>query len=338
MADEAVGISRRADYSAAMLRSRSIALLALTLLALTGCGGKPTIRLQLNWSPEPEFGGFYAAAQEGLFAKEGLDVAIVTGSPSVPVPQLAASGKVEFAVIAGPQLLTLRDQGGELIALYSVFQGNPMGLMVHESSPHKTLPELWASEATVSIENGLSDFRWLDKVYPGGKRKIVPYSSNLGAFAADKQLVSQCFFTSEPVALELQGIKTRVFMVGEAGFDPYNAIVVTTRAYYDAHTEECRKFVRAIAAGWRSYLDKPQAINEYMHTLNPSLTTPAMARMSEVQKSLIETETTKKLGLGCMTEARWQTLTDQLIELGQLKSKPSPQSLFVWDPTAGTAR
>ena len=170
--DRAVGIGERGDYSAAMLRSRSIALLSLTLLILAGCGGKAPIRLQLNWSPEPEFGGFYAAEHEGLFAKEGLDVEIVTGGPNVPVPQLAASGKVEFAVIAAPQLLTLREQGGDLIALYAVFQGNPMGLMVHEASPHKTLSELWMSEATVSIENGLTDFRWLDKAYPGGKRKI----------------------------------------------------------------------------------------------------------------------------------------------------------------------
>ena len=37
------------------------------------------VKLQLNWVPEPEFGGFYAARESGAYAKNGLDVAIMGG-------------------------------------------------------------------------------------------------------------------------------------------------------------------------------------------------------------------------------------------------------------------
>ena len=42
--------------------------------------GATKIRLQLNWVPEPEFGGIYAAAQDGLFKAQGLDVEIIKGA------------------------------------------------------------------------------------------------------------------------------------------------------------------------------------------------------------------------------------------------------------------
>src|SRR5687767_7743934 len=82
------------DRLRAFARSRSVphpTLLLLTLFFMAGCdrgsstsstgggggaggggagGGK--IRLQLNWVPEPQFGGFYAAEQSGAYKKHGL--------------------------------------------------------------------------------------------------------------------------------------------------------------------------------------------------------------------------------------------------------------------------
>jgi hypothetical protein len=58
---------------------------------------------------------------------------------------------------------------------------------------------------------------------------------------------------------------------------------------------------------------------------------------------LIETDETKRIGLGGMRAGKWQTLIEQLVELGDLKRDgsdklPDPESLFVWDVDAGTAR
>src|SRR4051812_28162584 len=47
----------------------------------------------LNWVPEPEFGGIYAAKESGAFAKHNLDVAIKPGGAGAPTWQQVASGK-----------------------------------------------------------------------------------------------------------------------------------------------------------------------------------------------------------------------------------------------------
>jgi NitT/TauT family transport system substrate-binding protein len=305
---------------------------------LVACGGDRRLSLQLNWVAEPEFGGFYAAERSGLFAKEGLAIELVQGGPQVPVPQLVAAGKVEFAVVAANQLLEICQQGGDLVALYAVFQHNPKGVMVHEAAPWRTLQELWMSDATVSCELGLADFTWLDRVYPGGRRKVVPYSSNLAQFAADESLAQQCFITSEPIALELQGTKTRTFMISESGFDPYDAIVVTKRSYWEANRATCTALVKALAAGWREYLNDPEPVNAVMAALNPTMSPAAMRMGAAVQAPLIATEATARLGLGAMTQERWTTIERQLRELGRLQAAADGGAPFVWDPTAGTAR
>lgn len=316
-----------------------------TELAQGGSGADDLarVKLQLNWVAEPEFGGFYAAEQNALFAKHGLEVELVQGGPGVPAPQLVASGKVDFAIVSAPQLVELNAKGGELVALYAVYQGNPMGVMVHESSPFESLADLWQSDSTVSIEQGLADFRWLSKEFPAGKLTVVPYSANLAQFAGDPKLAQQCFVVSEPVTLELQGIRTRVFMIGDSGFDPYNAILVTRRSYLEENRETCLAIVRASAEGWRAYLDDPKPFNETMARLNAGMSAEAMHIGAERQRRLIETDETKRIGLGGMRRERWQFLLEQLAELGDVKpdasgALPDPDSFFVWDTEAGTAR
>ncbi len=305
----------------------------------TTTGAPFPMTLQLNWVAEPEFGGFFAAADLGLFAKEGLELKVVQGSADAPAPQLVASGKVELAVVAATQLVELNDAGGDLIAIYAVFQTNPMGVMVHEASPYETLDALWESpDATLAIQDGLADFAYLSKAFPGGKLRIVPYTGSLGQFAVDPKLASQCFIPSEPAALELKGVKTRVFQIAEAGFNPYNAVVATTRSFLAKHPKECAAFVRASAAGWRAYLDNPAPFNATMAKLNPAMSLEAMALCAEDQKSLIENDETKRIGLGGMRLPRWEETVKQLVELGRVKKAADAATLFSWDMSADTAR
>lgn len=334
---------------------------AATTLILAACDGEPSsprlydaaqggaashefvkLKLQLNWVAEPEFGGFYAAQQRALYQAEGLEVELAQGGPDVPAAQLVATGKVDLAVVAGTQLLEVNDkiaeEGDRLVALYAVYQHNPMGVMVHASSPHQTLMQLWESESTLAIQEGLADYEWLNKRFPGGKRRIVPYNGNLAQFAADPALASQCFAPSEPVALGLQGVATRVFMMGESGFDPYNTVVVATRAFAEKNRDACARFVRATALGWRSYINEPHPFNETMARLNPAMTVEAMDRGADVQRKLVEDDETKRVGLGGMRYARWEEIVNQMAEIGRIARKPDPASVFIWDTEAGTAR
>lgn len=313
---------------------------------LAGCGDRggtpaasgdgaalPHVQLQLNWVPEPEFGGVYAAALNGYFREEWLEVEIIKGGPGVAAPQLAATGKVEFAVVGGEQILTLREQGGDLVGLFAIYQDDPMGIMVHEANAVTSLEALWKSSATIACETELSWVRTLEARLGRSAARFVPHTGSLAEFAADPARAQQCFVFAEPVALELQGIKTRVFLSKESGFNPYNAVIATGAAYAKEHPDECDRLTRALQRGWQRYLEDPSATNEHMASINTAMTKQAMDLAAAKQLPLIRNADTDRLGLGAMTAERWTAIAEQLKTLGVIKTTPAAETLFRWTPS-----
>src|ERR1700689_4585581 len=100
---------------------------ALSLLAACGKAGK--IKLALNWKPEPEFGGFYAAD----YAKHGLDVDILPGGAGTPTVQMGGAGSADFEIVSAEEVVLARTRGNDVVALFAVFQNNPAGIMAHAS-------------------------------------------------------------------------------------------------------------------------------------------------------------------------------------------------------------
>ena len=287
------------------------------------------VRLQLNWVPEPEFGGIYAARQDGLFAAEGLDVEVISGAAGTPVPQMTASGQVEFGVVSGDQVLTLRERGGSLVALFTVFHTSPMGVMVPDASPYRTLESLWKSDATVAMEAGLPFVRYLNKRFPGGKVKLVPTGTGLAAFERGTVQAQQCFVTAEPVQLELRKVPVRVFSLAEGGYDPYTVSIATSEAFLSKDRAACAAFVRALRKGWTNYLKEPAKYNQAIAALNPAMSREAMDLAARKQHDLVAPRTGGEVGW--MERDRWSTLAGQLKELGTLKEPPAVIDAVFWN-------
>lgn len=319
------------------LRARfSLALLALLalLVVLLGCskapdpGGATRLKLALNWVAEPEFGGFYAARDGGAYRKAGLDVEIQGGGAGVPVVQMVAAGQVDFGVAGADEVLTARARGADVIPIFAVYQTSPQGIMVHASRGAKSIPDVLTS-GTLALEPGLPYAAFLKKKHGFNGAKIVPYDGGVARFVADKDFAQQCFVTSEPIAAKQKGSDPQVFLVADEGYNPYVAVVITRRALFNEQPDRVRAFARATQEGWRTYLDDPAAANAAMGKLNTSMSAETFAAAAAAQRPLIETEETKKRGLGTMTRARWDTLAKQLVELGILAKAPSAEEYLM---------
>jgi NitT/TauT family transport system substrate-binding protein len=105
--------------------------------------------------------------------------------------------------------------------------------------------------------------------------------------------------------------------------------VVTRRDFLTAHRETCRAMVEALRAGWRAYLDDAEPANKVMAKLNPSMELSAFAQSAEMQKELVESPDTRLHGLGTMTEQRWATLVQQLLDLVVISQPVPAHSCFV---------
>lgn len=289
------------------------------------------IRLQLNWVPEPEFGGMYAALQDGLFTKAGLDVELIKGAAGTPAPQMAASGQVEFAIASADQILTLNEKGGGLVAVFSIFETSPMGVMVKSDATWKSLEELWKSDATVAMESGLPYLKFLNRTFAGGKVKIVPTGAGLAAFERGVVQGQQCFISAEPVQMELKQIPVRVFSLAASGYNPYVATVVTKSEWLSEHRTEATKFVQALREGWRRYQADPGKYNLAISKLNPAMSKEAMDIAANKQRDLVAAPAGGATEIGMMTRERWVTLVAQLQELKTISKGPDSIDAVFWN-------
>ncbi len=299
----------------------------LGLIVVSGCtdprlavdkAGLRTVTVQLNWFPEPEFGGFYAAKERGIFEKAGFDVQLIKGGADVPAPQLVASGRVDFAVVSAPQLVTIRARGGKATAVFASFQTSPRAMVVKRDSSFMTLKELWESDSTVMAQDGLVYIRWLNSIYDGSKLSFVPYAGSSAPFVEGKVEAMQAFATSEPIQLEVDGVMTRVYVVGETGYNPYDGVVAVNDALLKSEPELVARFTEAVRAGWASYLAEPEPINKVIAALNPDLKSTVLKLAASKLPAFVESEDTKSNGLGWMTDGRWNSLLSQLQSVGEI--------------------
>lgn len=292
-------------------------------------GASPKVQLTLDWKPEPEFGGFYAARESGAFTRRGLDVDIKTAGPGAATWQLVATGKTDFAVTAADQVMIARTTGGaDVVAIFAVYQTSPQAVMAHQSRGFTKLEDVWNSPGALAAEDN-AWLKFLRRKLGEPKATLTAYSGGFAAFLAKGDYSQQCFVFSEPVLAKQQGGDPQTFLVADVGYNPYTTVVITTGRMVREQPAKVRAMVEACREGWRAYLDNPGPTNDLILRLNSDMSHAAIGQMADAQKPLIETEETKRLGLGAMTPERWQTLGQQLVELGVIQTAPPAERCFV---------
>jgi NitT/TauT family transport system substrate-binding protein len=289
--------------------------------------GAEKVSIALNWVPEPEFGGIYAARESGAFAKHDLDVDIKPGGAGAPTWQQVASGKVEFGVASADEVVIARANGADIVAFFTIYQICPQGIMVHESRGLKSIGDVFSNPGTLAMEVGLPYGKFLQKKFGFDKIKRIPYDGGIGNFLADKNFSQQCFVFSEPLIARKQGSDPQTFLISDAGYNPYTGVVIVSGDYARKNTKVVSEMAEALRDGWRAYLDDPKPANAVMGKINKTMDQETFAAVAEAQKPLVETDETKKNGLGTMTTDRWEELVKQLIDIGVVDGSKAPAAM-----------
>jgi NitT/TauT family transport system substrate-binding protein len=276
-----------------------------------GCGKPAKTRLALNWKPDPQFGGFYAAN----YAQRGLAIEILPGGAGTPTVQMIGAGSAEFGIVSADELVLARSRGNDVVALFAVYQNCPQGIMVHASRRLASIEDV-VKEGTLAIQRGLPYARLLEKKFGFDKVRVVPSpGGDISAFLRDEKFAQQCFIMSEPLQARRAGVEVTTFPVSDIGYNPYTTVLATSGESLRSNEGRARAMSAAVREGWRAYLDDPRDANERMRQLNPSMDAATFAEVAEAQKPFIEVEGAP---LGAMSEGRWETLIGQLAELGDI--------------------
>lgn len=277
------------------------------------------VTLMLNWFPEAEHGGYYAALVHGYFEEEGLEVTIDKGGPNAPVIQRVARGDIEFGITNADRVILARVQDAKLKALFAPLANSPRCLIVHADSGITEFEQL--ANVTLMLRRENAWAQYLIKKLPLKGVDIVPNTGSLAPFLADKNAVKQGYIISEPFVAKSQGAEVDSLLVADFGFNPYTSVLMTRDEYAAERPDIVRKMVAASRRGWQKYLESPAETNAHIHELNPEMSLDVLAYGVEAIKSHCVDDNQAPEAFGAMQPARWSELVSQLEDLEMIESR-----------------
>ena len=320
----------------------------LILLSLVGCTGSNTtepnegtraatadsaehslvhLEVALNWFPEAEHGGYFAALVNGYYRDAGLDVKILPGAASSAVLQRVARNQVAFGVENADRILLGRAQQADVIALLAPIQKSPRGIMVHADSGFTKIADI--ADVTLAVNSGAPWVAYLKARAPLTNIRFVPYPGSVAQFLVDWKYAQQAYVFSEPYVAREKGADARCLLVAELGFNPYTSVLFTNAETLATQPEVVGKFVSASLKGWQTYLERPEETNRYLHAANPEMTLGILEYGVQALRPLCLDGLPGPAAIGRMTLERWQTLAGQLVEVGALKADAvDPRAAF----------
>jgi putative hydroxymethylpyrimidine transport system substrate-binding protein len=267
------------------LLAASAVLIAAALLA-AGCGEKKQtlkpgtttpFELLLDFFPNADHAGIYAAKQAGYFDQAGLGLKIRTpNDPSLPIKEVAA-GRADLAISYEPELLRARDQGLHVVAVGALVQ-KPLTSIISLDKPAITRASQLAGKkiGTAGIDYQSAYLKTiLERAHVNPEsvqEKNVGFNlvSSLASHKVDAILGG--YWNYEGVQLALAKRHPHILKLDQVGVPTYNELVLVANADgLEQNGTKIRRFVGALARGV-SYLqrDQTKALEGLLKT-NPDL-------------------------------------------------------------------
>ncbi len=324
------------------LRSLTLALTVLVLAApLAGCGekqdaigpdGTTEFELMLDFFPNADHAGIYAAQAGGRFREAGLDVKIrQPADPAAPIKQVAA-GRVDLAISYTPEVLRARDEGLAVVAVAALVR-KPLSSIISLPQAGIRSPRDLAGKTvgTAGIDYQSAYLRTILEqagVDPGRVRE-----RNVG-FALSPALLTKRvdatlggFWNYEAVDLRLRGRDPRVIRVDDAGVPSYDELVIV--ANEDALERDgarIRSFVAALARGTQDLRKAPgdavSGLLEANEDLEPEL------QRAAVKETLPLFLPVRGKPFGYLDGERWQRFTGWMNDNELLEDTPDATGAF----------
>jgi NitT/TauT family transport system substrate-binding protein len=279
-----------------------------------------------NWRAQAEQGGFYQAQAAGLYRKAGLEVDLRAGGPQVNPAQLLLGGRVDMSMGNGLVALNFVRENIPFLCIGAIFQKDMQVLIAHPNTGLTGFEALRGRTILVGAEARVTWWPFLVKKYGLREDQLRPYTFNLQPFLLDKQLIQQGYLGSEPFSLRAAGVNPDTLLIHDAGFENYGTTINIGAKTLSERREVVQRFIDASMEGWDQYLKGPAggfdtaAANALIKSHNPEMTDELIAfgtRMMN-EHGIVRSGDAATLGIGAMTEARWQRFHAAVAEVGVL--------------------
>ena len=318
-------------------RLTALLLAAACAVAVAACGEKTestgpakreSVRLMLDFFPNADHAGIYAAQGTGAFDRAGLDVSIQTPSdPSAPLKLLAA-GRVDLAISYEPELLLARDQGQQLVAVGALVQKpltSVMSIGRRAISSPKQLAGKTVGTAGIPYQSAYLKAILGDAGVNPSTVKEVNVGFNLvpAMLSGRVDATLGAYWNYEGIQLQQQRKRPKIIRMENAGVPTYDELVIVARQR-DVETKggaKIRRFMRSLAQGMKALKRDPNSGIDPLLRANRDLDRRLQeASVRATMPVFFPADTSKPFGF--MNPAEWATYGDWMARNRLLRKPP----------------
>lgn len=256
-------------------RAASILIICIMVfsmaLAMTGCGseeesGLTKITFCLDWTPNTNHTGIYAAQAQGWYEDAGLQVEIVQ-PPENGAAHMCASGEAQFAIEAQDTMaasLALDEPLG-ITAVAGLIQHNTSGIMSRAGDGIDTPKGL--TGRTYSTWDSPIELAMLENVVDadGGdfdKVKLIPndITDEPAALSAKQTDAVWVFEGWSKVNAQVSDVDVDYFAFSDIDptFDYYTPVIIANNDFLAEDPETAKAFLAATARGYEFAVENPE--------------------------------------------------------------------------------
>lgn len=309
----------------------------LATLGLAACGEKseqsaatapPRAQLSvlLDFFPNANHSGFFAAQGNGLFEQAGLDVSLQTPDDPATVLKLVAAGKVDLGISYTPEILMAREQGQDITAIASIVTRPLTSLVSLDKAGIEDPKDLKGK--TVGTAGIAYQTAYLDTIVKNAglqpddvKQVGVGFNLQNALLSGKVDATLGAFWNYEGTELELKHRKARVVPVDELGIPTYDELVLVARADVLAKKESSiRRLVRAVNQGYEAVRANPEEGIKPLLAANKELDPELQL---EVTKRTLDAfwPSDKSKPWGWLSHDTWTAYAEWMLENGLLTKR-----------------
>jgi NitT/TauT family transport system substrate-binding protein len=308
-----------------------------------GSGETASVQLQLQWAPQAQFAGYFAAVEQGYYADENLDVEILDGGPDV-VPQQVGSAEdgPEFTISWVPKVLEARAAGSDLVNVAQIFQRSGT-LSVAWADSGISSPADFADKR-VGVWDFGNEFEVTAAASAEGLEEGVDYEKVIQPFDMSLLLQEQIdvaeamIYNEYAQVLEAENPETgELYQPEDLTVIDYNDVgtamlqdALFARAAWlaeEGNEDITERFLRASFRGWIYCRENPDDCVGYTTAAGSTLGAGHQAWMMNEINPLIWPS---PAGIGMLDAGLWQQTVDISLESGIIAEAP-PDDAFRTD-------
>jgi putative hydroxymethylpyrimidine transport system substrate-binding protein len=228
-------------------------------------GEREPLTLVLDYFPNADHAGIYAAQASGEYRKSGLDVEIKPPpDPAAPLKLLQAS-RADLAISYEPELLLARDKGADLVSVGALVQKPLTSVMAIGSARIRSAKDLKGQRVgTAGIPYQSAYLKTI--LERAGVDPASVKETNVG-FNLVPAMISRkvdatlgAFWNYEGTDLERRGRKPTILRMEDLGVPTYAELVLVARRedLDEGGASRVRRFLQATARGHKLLRERPE--------------------------------------------------------------------------------